>query len=105
MYLDEKPFTDPSVETKLDIYALPTFIAWLEKHLREQTYDWKNCKGECLISLYMVDHGIPWNSSEDGHSYSKFVCRTEGDWQIIASCQPWTFGAALSRARVLLANG
>lgn len=105
MYLDEKSFTSPPVETKPDIYALPTFIAWAERQPADKEYNYGDCRGACLIGQYMRDHGLEWISKEGG-AYTRFLSRAEGGTKVwqgkIAIALPWTMGAAAARARALL---
>ena len=99
MYLDEKSYTSPPAETKPDIFALPTLIAWLEKQPARKEYSFFNVQVKCLICQYMTDHGIGHRFG-DGQ-YAKFTERT--DWgHLIAGSPPYTFGGALARARALL---
>ncbi len=92
MYLDEN-------ETKPDIYALSTLIAWLEKQPVKKQYTFSNIKGKCLIGQYMTECGIE-HVFGDGQ-YAELTGRT-GWGCSVAATRPHTFGAALARARALL---
>ncbi len=99
MFLETK--RDGETTTKPDIYALPTLIAWLEKQPAAKTYNFGDCEGACLLGQYIIAHGIKWKGNEG------IYCRmTMGpqSWDEIARTQPWTFGAALARARELAAH-
>lgn len=89
---------DPKWEVKsdVDIYALPTLIAWAEKQPASKWYDYWNCLGGCFIGEYLVSFG-----AYDRQAVERLDRAT--NWLIdVASPQPHTFGAALSRARALL---
>jgi hypothetical protein len=87
-------------EVKADPFSLESLIAWLERQPADGRYDWANCNGRCLVGLYVAAHGIPWKTlfdvKEDG--YDILV----GPDRNIAIDEPWTFGAALERARKVL---
>lgn len=100
MFFDPQCKPEVSPVTRPDIYALPTLIAWLEKQPAGKTYDFCNCRGECLLDQYLDAHGIPW--SVGGPAYCELTDKVDGNWQSIASECPQTFGAALERARALL---
>jgi hypothetical protein len=94
---------DPKWEVKTDVHTLPSFIAWLETQPAEGTYDWDNCQGKCLIGQYMATCGLGGRA----RNYPGFVRRSlknGADLQIIACELPWTFGAALARARAAQAQ-
>ncbi len=105
MFLETK--RDGETTTKPDIYALPTLIAWLETMPIDEEYNWNNCQGACLIGQYMAAQGIGWYEKLNGRSdaYSAFCDLTHVDWSPIALRRPWTFGAALARAKALHAEG
>lgn len=96
---------DPKWEKKVEAkpYTLPALIAWLEKQPPEQHYDFNNYDGACLLDQYVTSvTGKPstptpdthWKTCGDGNGYTR-----------IARRRPWTFGAALERARAELALG
>ena len=94
MPFDSKDF----VETKPDVFSLEGLIAWLEKQDPTTEYDYDDCDGHCLIAQYLADHGYRW-----GHNhYGRFL--TGEDRTAVAARFPETFGAALERARKLLAE-
>lgn len=88
------PKWDKRAETKADPFDIRTLLAWLEKQPAKRRYDWGNCKGECLFGQYMAAHGIAWSDA----TYLR-LSRLVGIE--IARETPWTFGAALERARAL----
>lgn len=72
-------------------------IGWLETKDPEGTYDFMDCHGGCLISQYLATLGFEW---EHGFcawpQYQMFV------GTLIGTNRPWTYGAALKRARKVL---
>jgi hypothetical protein len=89
-------------DTKTDPLSLGSLIAWLETKSPTQHYDYRNCDGECLYGQYMASHGIAWQESgatgnlDAPKKRSDFCCLV---YHEIARPLPWTFGAALERAR------
>lgn len=91
-------------ETKPDVFSLEGLIAWLERQPAEIEYDFVDCKGGCLIGLYASGMGQPDITAPDGF-YAIHDYFADRDITYHVSTQiPWTFGAALSRARALLAE-
>lgn len=88
------------VKTRPDIHAISTLIAWLEKKPAAHEYDFRNCKGECLLGQYWAAHGIEWVPGR----YAALQNEGGNSWGMeIAAPSPKTFGAALARARELQA--
>lgn len=91
------------VQTKPDVFSLENLIAWLEKQPTTAVYNYVDCGGRCLFGQYMAAHGFPWKmvigmnildtGGDDGFRFKQFV------YDRIATQKPWTFGAALERAR------
>ena len=79
-----------------EIRSLEGFIAWLETKAAGETYNWHDCGGECAYGQYMAAHGIPWSVAAVDHDFRRVVYG-------IAHQFPWTFGAALERARKAVA--
>ena len=96
MPLDQQGF---EIETKPDVFSLEGLIAWLELQPPLTAYDFLDCGGQCLIGRYLIattgkmwrEHGLPW-----GH--------LPFDLRMVAVGRGHTYGAALDRARELLAN-
>jgi hypothetical protein len=95
------------VQTKPDVFSLENLIAWLEKRPAHLDYDFY-CSGQCLIGQWMrsIDPGV----SEPPFSGS-FVYIVDGKeidledrYSDLAVSEPWTFGAALDRARKALVS-
>lgn len=88
---------------KTDVFTLEGLIEWLEKQPAGEGYNYSNCAGGCMYGLYTASRGIQWEKSGastfDG-SYPKerdVFCSLVYDR--VAGLLPWTFGAALERAR------
>lgn len=79
-----------------EIFSLDGLIAWLEKQPGEREYDFNNCSGECLIGRYLVAV-----TGCNTHVYTKVFGRNIDHYRSVAYAQPWTYGAALARARAL----
>lgn len=84
---------DPKWEkqTKADPKSLQSFIAWLETKNPDESYSYMNCRGACLVGQYMAHHGVVWSSA----GFDEFA----DPFNNIAASGPYTFGAALERAR------
>lgn len=87
--------------TKPDPLSLPALIAWLETQAPETAYDYYDCGGGCLIMQYLTAVGIEWR---DG-GYGRCLGGQTSDLRHeIAGTRPFTFGAALARAKALFAE-
>lgn len=88
-------------------YTLESLEAWLVKQDPAGRYDFCDCKGRCLISLYAYAVG------DDGNQYCAAVDRFmaingSNEWGLgvvndIAVSEPWVFGDALLRTRAAIA--
>ena len=90
--------------------SLASFIAWLGTKDPNGTYDFNNCRGKCLLGQYMQVMGIPWGNTPSNPdvgnwantTYWKLGQKLFGSpsmrWRVLSS-RPWTFGAALARAK------
>jgi hypothetical protein len=101
---------DPKWEktTKADPFTLASFTAWLEAHPKRIAYDYMNCSGACLYAQYMASVGVPWSEAGASSALRRGDVHQSFREQVIypvASPRPWTFGAALDRARAALAAG
>lgn len=72
--------------------SLDGFIAWLETKDPDETYNYLNCDGECVIGRYLGSLGIAWTNMVT--MKTNFYLSVDR----IASEFPHTFGAALRRA-------
>lgn len=88
--------------TKADPFELGTLIAWLEKQPADGAYDYRECD-ECMFWHYFKSHGLPLSSVGPGYyRLSPNICQTHDlpeHFEDIAWQSPWTYGAALARAR------
>lgn len=96
MPFDGKNFT----ETKPDVFSLEGLIAWLEKQPAETTYNWLDmpCNGGCLIHRYLVAQGQ--SPTNDYGRFAECAGGRDADTKV-AMREPYTYGAALERARAL----
>lgn len=87
-------FFDPTCkpETKADPYTIEAMIAWLEKQPANKTYPFMDCFGGCLFAKYLASHGHKWQAGD-------YAMVTEFLPPHVAAMEPWTYGAALERAR------
>jgi hypothetical protein len=91
-------------EVKADPFSLESLIAWLEKQPSDGSYDWYGIE-KCLVCQFYQANGIsePWGEC----SYTKPFDRGHGHadahrrYWAVGQAWPWTFGAALERARAL----
>ena len=98
---------DPKWEvgTKADPLTLESLIAWLEKQPASRAYNYDDCNGKCLYGLYMATHGFNWEKSGACGAHCAPVERRQFCslvYGTVAAAVPWTFGAALERARAAL---
>lgn len=82
--------------------TLPTldgFIAWLEMMPPDGAYNFECTDGRCLVALYGCSLSSEWNHSRDYMSFCRRIFGGKG-YNVGPACMtPWTFGAALERAR------
>lgn len=90
-------------ETKVAHPSLAGLIAWLETRPPEGEYNFDDCDGACLVSLYGASFKPDWNHSRDYMDACEVIF---GNAMLVGpACEtPWTFGAALARARAALAK-
>lgn len=94
--------------TKADPLTLEALIAWLETKPADEVYCYMDL-GRCLAAQYNASIGRQYylNGFADSLNKAKSITSASPfDWQLedIARRQPYTFGAALSRARAMLAK-
>jgi hypothetical protein len=93
---------NPKWETTVP--SLAGLIAWLETKNPNQSYQWADCSGRCLIGQYCASLGISWEEverSDEGEDSIYFRLAIAND--SLAYTRPHTFGGALKRARAALA--
>ena len=98
---------DPKWETevKADPFSLESLIAWLEKQPVDKVYDFNDCGGGCLLEQYAAAMGIPDECGRYGKLDDLFDRGVSPRHRpAIAVQKPWTFGAALARAKAVQAQ-
>ena len=88
---------------KPDVFSPQGLIAWLEMQPATREYDWWDM-GDCLVCHYLAEAlgtDEPWHvAAEAGKSYED-VLGSRWAYHAVGSALPWTYGAALDRARAL----
>jgi hypothetical protein len=74
--------------------TIDALVKWLEAQRPDQEYMWQD-PTYCLVGHYLRDHGSSWGSV----AYSELPHYDE-----IAGAKPWTYGAALERAKSVTAQ-
>lgn len=90
-------------ETKPDVFSLESLIAWLEMQPADTKYDWYNIN-DCLMCRYLQAHGYLDPASRPGLHFDTIKNWGERGYYDIGLTFPWTFGAALARAKCALAT-
>jgi hypothetical protein len=89
-------------KAKPDVFSLDGLIAWLEKQPAKTRYDWTDCGGDCLIGHYFIAMGL---GKDRPHHYHRVFYQErpenehDGSYSRVCGVRPFTYGAALSRAR------
>lgn len=94
-------FFDPTCkpEVRADPFTLESLIAWLEKQSPHTRYNWHNCDGKCLIAVYGFAMGID-RLDADCPGIDKIFGEGENSkYAEVCGTLPFTYGAALDRAR------
>ena len=83
--------------------SLIGLIAWLRMQPAKKTYDFDDCRGDCLFGQYMAHLGISWweGINPYGETLTAVWPKDYQRAQKIAFDAPRTFGAALRRAEKL----
>src|SRR5262245_32661999 len=86
--------------------SLPGLIAWLETQDPNASYDYGCKTGECMVHQYLRAAGHPWKTNPNNYWVAQGAIDRNGrvDPNQIAVGLPRTFGAALTRARKVLAE-
>jgi hypothetical protein len=93
------------------VFSLESVIAWLEQRPPKKRYNYGNIDGKCLFGQYIAAHGLTWGKGTN--NYAKCLADIEVPDNYGAVCarsyislkRPWTFGAALKRAREVAEKG
>lgn len=92
----------PGEERRLDPFTLESLIAWLEKQPARKRYNFVACNGTCLLDRYIADIDGGRLGTVSDHIKT---CGGGEAYYSIAATSPWTFGAALTRARKMQGKG
>ena|SRR5689334_22224193 len=92
------------IQTTIEPISLVAFIAWLETKNPGQEYNYMNCSGACLIDQYGDSFGLKHLASHGSHLEKIFGGPMWRGYHYVCGDTPWTFGAALERARNLAAK-
>lgn len=84
-------------ETKPDVFSLAGFVGWLEKQPATREYDWYDVQS-CVVCQYL-DASL--GEAERKQTYLSSVFPAIEIYHNICGRRPWTFGAALERARAI----
>lgn len=92
---------DKKWDKKVDLFSLPSLIAWLEQQDETETYD--PCSpNKCVLGQFAAAMGAK------NHGRKSLQLETKKQFAEIAFGEwgegPHTFGAALKRARVFLTD-
>ena len=79
----------------INIFSVAGLIAWLETQDPETEYDYNDCSGNCLMGRYARAMGTNFTVLH-GHFFDN------GNLGLACST-PWTYGAALARAKAMAA--
>ena len=82
-------------KTRPDPLTLESLIAWLEKQPTDKEYNYGEIGGACLIGQHLTAHGVDWREYGSFETATIRMC--------VAGTGRKTFGAALARAKALLA--
>ena len=88
-------FDETHIGTKPDVFSLESLIAWLEKMPADNAYNAANPR-ECLLGQWIMSAGV------DDPTITSVTMGNRMPFNDIAVARPYTFGAALDRARALL---
>ncbi len=86
----------------INIFSVSGLIAWLETQDPETEYNWADCR-DCLGLRYLKARGV----SEPERAYvalSKVAAGNDDMGLTISIKRPWTYGAALARAKELVTS-
>jgi hypothetical protein len=91
---------DPQWNAAADPFSLDSLIVWLEKRPASGQYNFHDRRGRCMLCQYLADvmPQVYWATA-----YIKLT-RLNRATETLARQTPWTFGAALERARALQAG-
>ncbi len=99
---------NPAKFAKPDVFSLPALIAWLEKQSRDEEYSYADADS-CLLGRYVKCSGgtLDWIRAEyviGDRRLGVYTHQIGELHRVIQGHGRYTFGAALDRARQLLAR-
>lgn len=89
-------------EVKADPFSLESFISWLENQPAEIGYDWEDISG-CVVCEYLRDVK-DWDEPSEMVLFDRVFAPGTSEYDEVCGSAPWTFGAALDRARKALSQ-
>ena len=93
---------DPKWEQR-NAFSLDSLIGWLQRKPADEIYDYSSC-GDCLLARYFADKGfnnkiyvntVAFHVEDNGGK----IHTLPQNFDEIARARPYTYGAALERAR------
>jgi hypothetical protein len=81
---------------KADPFSLESLIAWVEKQPADTSYNWDSCE-DCLVGQYV--RAVTGSDSPSGEVIYRELFPDLDTYFAVCAEAPWTFGAALDRAR------
>lgn len=107
MYLLDKNLFPAQIAKKVQKtypVSLQGLISWLETCSPKGRYDWWDCSGHCLLGQFQsISQGRePGDRDSEYDGYYGYALTRK--LTPIASSRPWTYGAALTRARAMLSE-
>jgi len=86
---------------KPPVESLAGLIAWLEQQPVDGEYQWYSAV-DCLVCRYLrAVTGEPWPHQKWAYSA---IFDSPHDYNEVAATRPWTYGAALERARAVASH-
>jgi hypothetical protein len=85
-------------EIKPDVFSLQGLIYWLEMQPANIAYDWDDIHG-CLACKYL--QAVKGWEVPAGETNLGSVFEDLDQYHDVCAVRPWTFGAALERARAI----
>lgn len=89
-------------EVKADPFSLESLIAWLEKMPADGAYRWEEHR-DCLLGQWCIYNGLIGSALGNKSIDLGLSTNPDGFYEIAVESGPYTFGAALERARQALA--
>lgn len=92
---------DPKWEVKVDPLSLESLIMWLESQPATAEYDF-HCSRSCMVAQWVksIDPGAISTPGYGADFYTVNGANIDlRQFVKVANAMPWTFGAALERAR------